>query len=259
MPEANDQSTNPAASGSTPPPREQAIDDAMEAALADPSQRYATSELPLKKQWDDELDAELEAAMSGFDPKTFDVAKPREKRPERAPVAKGDRGQERSQGQGPRMGRVISQRGKSLFIDLGGKSEGVIPLDLFEGEIPAPGTDIEVVVDHFDRSEGIVHLRLKGSAIEANWDNLKQGRDRRGQGHKDHQGGRRGRRRRHPRVHAHQPDRPQPRRGRRGVRQPEAPRDRHRGQRPREEPGRLPPRTARTRTRRDAREDLGDA
>ena len=185
MPEANDQSTNPAASGSTPqapgnpapasPQHERAIDDAMEAALANPAQRYATSELPLKKQWDEDLDAELEAAMSGFDPKTFDVAKPRAPRPERAPVAKGDRGQERSQGQGPRMGRVITQRGRSLFIDLGGKSEGVIPLDLFEGEIPAPGTDIEVVVDHFDRSEGIVHLRLKGSAIEANWDNLKQG------------------------------------------------------------------------------------
>jgi small subunit ribosomal protein S1 len=66
-------------------------------------------------------------------------------------------------------------RGKSVFVDLGGKSEGVVPVDLFEGNVPAPGTDIEVVVDHFDRSEGIVHLRLKGSAIEANWDNLRQG------------------------------------------------------------------------------------
>ncbi|MDR3622063.1 MAG: S1 RNA-binding domain-containing protein [Paludisphaera borealis] len=185
MPEANDQSTNPAASSPTPQaarssappssPRDAAIDEAMETALANPSQRYASSELPLKRQWDSDLDAELEAAMSGFDPKTFDVASPRAKRPERPPVAKGDRGQERSQGQAPRMGRVISVRGRSLFIDLGGKSEGVVPLDLFEGEIPAPGTDIEVVVDHFDRSEGIVHLRLKGSAIEANWENLKQG------------------------------------------------------------------------------------
>jgi len=180
MPEANDKSTEPATrpapqapSGSSP--RDRAIDEAMETALANPSQRYAASELPLKKQWDEDLDAELEAAMSGFDPKTFDVASPRAKRPEPAPVAKGDRGQERSQGQGPRKGRVISVRGRSLFIDLGGKSEGVVPLDQFEGEIPAPGTDIEVVVDHFDRSEGIVHLRLKGAAIEANWDNLKQG------------------------------------------------------------------------------------
>jgi ribosomal protein S1 len=180
--EANDKSTTPAASGPAPQSvgspapsasrRDQAIDEAMEAALANPSQRYAASELPLKRQWDADLDAELEAAMSGFDPKTFEVAAPRAKRPERAPVAKGDRGQEGRQG--PRMGRVISVRGKSLFIDLGGKSEGVVPLDQFEGEIPAPGTDIEVVVDHFDRGEGIVHLRLKGAAIEANWDNLKR-------------------------------------------------------------------------------------
>jgi small subunit ribosomal protein S1 len=66
-------------------------------------------------------------------------------------------------------------RGKSLFVDLGGKSEGVVPLDQFEGEIPAPGSEIEVIVDHFDPGEGIQHLRLKGQAIDATWENLRRG------------------------------------------------------------------------------------
>lgn len=154
------------------PTRDVAIDRAMEDALGNPSSVPMPAG-PLKRQWDDELEAELEAALTGFDPKTFDVSPPRRKREERLPADGRDRGQEARQGQ--RMGKVIGVRGKSLFIDLGGKSEGVVPLDQFEGEVPAVGAEIEVVVDHFDRSEGIVHLRLKGAAIEADWSNLRDG------------------------------------------------------------------------------------
>lgn len=182
MPEANDHSTKPASAGSRPQdPRrsdasetspDAAIDEALENAL-DSTSRGPAQETPLKRMWDDELDAELEAAMSGFDPSTFEVASPRPKRADRAPTPKGQRGQEGRPG--ARTGRVIGVRGRSVFIDLGGKSEGVIPVEQFEGELPAPGSDIEIIVDHFDRSEGIVHLRLKGAAIEANWDNLREG------------------------------------------------------------------------------------
>ena len=98
---------------------------------------------------------------------------PKQAAGDRAQVDQRDRGQEARKG--PRIGKVIVARGKSLFIDLGGKSEGVIPLDQFEGEIPAPGSEIEVIVDHFDPSEGIQHLRLKGTAIDATWENLQRG------------------------------------------------------------------------------------
>jgi len=151
--------------------RDQAIDRELEAALGNAPARPA--EAPLKRLWDDELEAELEAALSGFDPHTFDVSPPRRKREDRLPADGKGRGQESQQG--PRKGKVIGVRGRSLFIDLGGKSEGVVPLDQFEGEIPAAGSEIEVQFDHFDRSEGIVHLRLKGAAIEADWSNLREG------------------------------------------------------------------------------------
>ncbi len=71
---------------------------------------------------------------------------------------------------------MIGVRGKSVFVDLGGKSEGVISVTQFEeGKLPLAGASIEVIVDRFDPEEGIQLLRLKGSAIEADWDNLKKG------------------------------------------------------------------------------------
>ncbi len=67
-------------------------------------------------------------------------------------------------------------RGHSVFVDLGGKSEGVLATAQFEGKpLPEPGSTIEVIVDRFDPSEGVQLLRLKGAAIDADWDNLKKG------------------------------------------------------------------------------------
>jgi small subunit ribosomal protein S1 len=147
----------------------------MDEALERASQTTAAPEIPLKRQWDDAMEAELEAALSGFDPKSFEMERTRSAKPPagQAQVEKRDRGQEARKG--PRKGKVICARGSSLFIDLGGKSEGVIPLSQFEGAIPASGSEIEVVVDHFDPGEGIQHLRLKGTAIDATWENLHKG------------------------------------------------------------------------------------
>ncbi len=168
--------TSDKSKGSSPEPltkHDEAIDDALERAVAPTDDDERRTEPPLKRQWDDALEAELEAAMSGFDPKTFSVARERPRPAEGVPPTRRERGQEARKG--TRTGTVIGVRGKSLFVDVGGKSEGVVPLDQFEGELPAPGTEIEVIVDHFDVSEGIQHLRLKGAAIEASWENLREG------------------------------------------------------------------------------------
>jgi small subunit ribosomal protein S1 len=160
--------------GATRSETDEAIDAALDTATGRTAGEPRGGEVPLKRQWDAEMEAELEAALSGFDPKTIEVASPRAPRSERAPDPRQERGQE---GQpGPRTGKVISIRGKSVFVDLGGKSEGIITLDQFEGgEVPQPGSPIEVVVDRFDPEEGVQILRLKGAAIEANWDNLRKG------------------------------------------------------------------------------------
>jgi small subunit ribosomal protein S1 len=161
----------------TPPPAnsnpDEVIDAAMEAATA-PTPTKPASEVPLKRQWDAALEAELEAALAGFDASKYEVAAPRRDRAaERAHIPSKGRGQESRPG--PQKGKVISIRGKSVFVDLGAKSEGVVPVDQFPGDLPRPGDLIDVLVDRFDPDEGILLLSLKGAAVEATWDNLRKG------------------------------------------------------------------------------------
>src|SRR5262245_38346900 len=159
-------------------PERTSTDEAIDAALFKETKRTAgeprTAEVSLKRQWDAELEAELEAALSGFDPTSFEPQSQRRPRSERVPSPPEQRGQEGAPGK--RTGTVIGVRGKSLFVDLGGKSEGVLPIEQLEGaEIPAPGSSIEVIVDRFDPDEGVQILRLKGAAIEASWETVKRG------------------------------------------------------------------------------------
>ena len=183
MAESNEQPTlqqPPTAPSARPQPRPErsASDEAIDAALSRETKRTAgdprAAEVALKRQWDADLEAELEAALSGFDPKSFETPSQRRPRSERVPNPAEERGQEGRPGQ--RTGTVIGVRGKSLFVDLGGKSEGVLPIEQLEGaEIPAPGSSIDVIVDRFDPDEGVQILRLKGAAVEASWETVRRG------------------------------------------------------------------------------------
>jgi small subunit ribosomal protein S1 len=148
------------------------IDAALDAATAR-APKAPAQPVSLKRQWDDELEAELEAALQGFDPSVMTVQTPRTRAADRAHVPRGAVGQEATPG--PRQGKVIAVRGKSVFIDLGAKSEGVVPVEQFEDKLPNPGEMIDVVVDRFDADEGILILSLKGAAVEASWENVHKG------------------------------------------------------------------------------------
>ena len=65
MPESHPTRSNPDA----------AIDAALDAATSKAPASPA-AELPLKKQWDDDLEAELEAALEGFDAENYEVSDP---------------------------------------------------------------------------------------------------------------------------------------------------------------------------------------
>ena len=151
------------------------IDAALD-AVAGGAAKKPVEEVSFKRQWDPDLDAELEAAMAGFDESALEVGSPgRLPREERAGgmAPQGGRGQETRTGL--QTGKVISIRGKSVFVDLGAKSEGVLPVEQFTGDLPSPGDPIEVRIDHFDTAEGILILSLKGAAVEASWENLRKG------------------------------------------------------------------------------------
>ena len=155
-----------------PNPIDDQLDAAMKAATSAPNKKPDVS---FKRQWDSEMDAELEAAMAGFDADALYAGNTgsRTRSADRAHVPKGGVGQESRKG--PQQGKVIAIRGKSVFVDLGTKSEGVVPVDQFGETIPSPGDMIEVRVDHFDTAEGLLILSLKGAAVEASWENLQRG------------------------------------------------------------------------------------
>ena len=162
------------------------IDDALDKAT---SHRPAVSkpDVALKRQWDADLEAELEAALEGFDAGKMYVESERTRFDDRKHVPQGARGQEATPG--TRQGKVICVRSKSVFVDLGAKSEGVVPVEQFTEGLPEPGSMIEVVVDRFDTAEGILLLSLKGAAVEASWENLRKGLIVEAKGCKTNKGG----------------------------------------------------------------------
>jgi small subunit ribosomal protein S1 len=86
-------------------------------------------------------------------------------------------GQAQSIRKGVHRGRVLSvnQKDDEVFVDFGGKSQGVAPLSQFE-EIPVVGSEMEFNVERYDPREGLLILNKKGAAAHnVTWDNLEIG------------------------------------------------------------------------------------
>lgn len=152
---------------------QRSIDEALDKEVKREA-RTVETEIPLKKRWDDELEAELEKAMAGFDAETLDVSvRGRSRAGDRANVPKADRGREEPGGL--RTGKVVAVRGHSVFVDLGAKSEGLLPLEQFADQPPQVGDTVEFLVNRYDPEEGLLILSKKGAAVEADWKNLRKG------------------------------------------------------------------------------------
>ncbi len=79
-------------------------------------------------------------------------------------------------GQGVRKGKVIAVHGKDIFVDMGGKSQGVITVDQFAGKtLPAVGEWIEVTVEGYDSAEGMLILSRQGAVQAATWQTMAEG------------------------------------------------------------------------------------
>lgn len=71
--------------------------------------------------------------------------------------------------------RVVSVHRDDVFVELGGRNQGVLSLRQF-AERPAPGSVLEVVVGRFDPDEGLYHVALPGAPIDvADWSELAEG------------------------------------------------------------------------------------
>ena len=110
----------------------------------------------------DALDAQLDAALGGLsEDELYGFNKPANAA---APTETG-----------ARRGRVVSVGKDDVFVDFGGKSQGIASLIQFE-KIPAVGEEMEFHVDRYDPREGLLILTRKGAlASNVNWETLEIG------------------------------------------------------------------------------------
>jgi len=84
--------------------------------------------------------------------------------------------QRTAEGAGLRRGRVLAIQGDDIFVDLGGKDQGLLPATQFEDEpLPNVGDLVEFTVVRFDEKDGLLQLSRKGAVMAATWDSLQVG------------------------------------------------------------------------------------
>ncbi len=77
---------------------------------------------------------------------------------------------------GVRRGQVIAIHKDDIFVDMGGKSQGVLSTSAFEDEpLPQVGDMVEVTIEGYDRGDGLLLLSRKGAVTAATWQSLDEG------------------------------------------------------------------------------------
>lgn len=85
-------------------------------------------------------------------------------------------GHRHAESKGRIRGTIVSIRGADVFVDIGGKSEGVLALDEFEPEKPpVVGQVFDLVPHGFDRDSGLMRLSLSEVRLDAEGGQLKVG------------------------------------------------------------------------------------
>jgi len=69
-------------------------------------------------------------------------------------------------------GRIIEIRNRVVVVDIGAKSEGIIPVSEFEDEEFAVGDEVEVLLEKLENDEGMIVLSKEKAAHKQNWDKI---------------------------------------------------------------------------------------
>ena len=113
---------------------------------------------------DDELEREIQEALG--DMSLADLVD----------LESGKQPGERGQDKGIRRGRVVAIHGDDIFMDVGGRSEGVLPAAQFKDEpLPKVGDIINVTIEGYDDENGLVLLSREGAVRAAAWETLEEG------------------------------------------------------------------------------------
>lgn len=121
---------------------------------------------PNNRELDALIEDELAQAMAGFDVAAAVAQKETVQKPQ---PQKGPSGR--------RVGVVVGIHGNDVFVEVpGGRSQGVLPLQQFEGRKPAIGESVEFDIDHYDSADGLLVLTREGSAqVVQDWSQVQQG------------------------------------------------------------------------------------
>ncbi len=73
-----------------------------------------------------------------------------------------------------RRGLVIDIDSQGVLVELGGKDQGIVPLEQFEEE-PSVGDELELEVARYNRSDDLWVLSRQGAVERTNWETLQEG------------------------------------------------------------------------------------
>lgn len=114
---------------------------------------------PNLRDLDASVEDELEAAMAGFDQTAL----------------VGNQKEATTEG-GRKKGKVIAIHGADIFVDVpGGRSQGMMSVDQFDGKPPAVGEELEFEIEGYDRANGLLLLRKLGAVQHVDWSSVAVG------------------------------------------------------------------------------------
>ncbi|MFL5330649.1 MAG: 30S ribosomal protein S1 [Gemmataceae bacterium] len=123
----------------------------------------AAGDWPSLRALDAQIEEELEAAMGGMSEQEMFAEQPKPAgMPKQAP--------------GFKTGIVVAIHGGDVFVEFpGNKSQGMLPITQFPEGPPAIGTHVEVTIERYDPSNGILIVTREGAVAAAHWSTLEIG------------------------------------------------------------------------------------
>jgi small subunit ribosomal protein S1 len=117
---------------------------------------------------DKDIEADLAAAMAGFETEIKEDSEAAKQKAIAAAQAPKDAG-------GRKKGRIISIHGGDVFIDVpGGRSQGFMPITQFD-KPPKVGDEVEFNVEGYDAANGVLKLTREGAAQHVDWSSVQIG------------------------------------------------------------------------------------
>lgn len=177
VPNAETPTTTPAADGSAPTPaKPQAAPVRGKRPFRGDKPKQDRPKLDLTEvavnlkinELDKDIEADLAAAMAGFETELREDAETAKQKAIAAAQAPKDP-------TARKKGRIISIHGQDVFIDVpGGRSQGFMPITQFDAP-PKVGDEVEFNVEGYDAANGVLKLTREGAAQRVDWSSVQIG------------------------------------------------------------------------------------